>query len=258
MDKTDYETIGMCHLSALPGDINFKSSIKKTIDFAKKDIETLQKNGITKILFSNEFGYPYTNAVDPVTSMAMAYIIGNLKSEISVPFGVDCMYDPFSTIDLAIATEANFYRLTLPKSDTEDYLLGETKIGQIIRRIMMYKELLMPELFLNVSIPLNISTSIDETVRFLSTVITQINPFGVCVSSNVLLNWIESNNIVEIRRSIKNAKLFCDGGCCVENIKIISQNTNGTIIGKSLKKGNVINNPISSKNVRNIIKLIGQ
>lgn len=258
MKKIDYEIIGMCHLSALPGDINFKSGIKKTIDFAKKDIEILQNNGITKILFSNEFGYPYTNSVDPVTSMAMAYIIGILKSEISVPFGVDCMYDPFSTINLAVATNANFYRITLPRSNMEDYLLGETKIGQIIRKTMMYKEFSMPELLLNVSIPLNITTSIDETVQFLSTLVTQINPGCICVTSNVLLNWIDNNDLNKIIKCIENTKLVCDGGCCAENIKIISQNTNGAIIGKSFKKGNVINNPISSKNVKNIIKLIRQ
>lgn len=40
----------------------------------------------------------------------MAYIIGKLKDEISVPFGVKVVKNPIATIDLGAATGAKFGR----------------------------------------------------------------------------------------------------------------------------------------------------
>lgn len=44
----------------------------------------------------------------------MAAIIGALKSEITVPFGVNVLWDPMATVVLGAATEAAFAREVLP------------------------------------------------------------------------------------------------------------------------------------------------
>ena len=169
----------MCHLLELPGDPNFKNNIQNTLERAKKDLITLQDNDITKVLFSNEFSYPYTSTVEPVTAMSMAYIIGELKKELSIPFGVDCMYDPFSTIDLAIATEADFYRITLAKSTVDDYALGMTNIGKIIRYANNFKMNLTPKILLNISVPFNIEMYNNNNLNLLSAIITQVDPLSL-------------------------------------------------------------------------------
>lgn len=258
MKKKKIEIIGMCHLLELPGDPNFKNNIQNTLERAKKDLDTLQSNGIDMILFSNEFSYPYSNIVEPVTAMSMAHIIGELKNEVSVPFGVDCMYDPFFTIDLAVATEAKFCRITLSKSTIDDYSLGETNIGKIIRHANNFKMHLNPKIFLNVSVPLNNETFNNNILNFLSTIVTQVSPYSVCLSSNSLIQLINDKSITEIKNVLKNTLLYCDGGCNVQNLNLISNNVNGVIIGKSLKEEETLNKPVSPNQIQKILRAINK
>lgn len=258
MKKEKIEIIGMCHLLELPGDPNFKNNIQNTLERAKKDLDTLQSNGIDMILFSNEFSYPYSNTVEPVTAMSMAYIIGELKKELSVPFGVDCMYDPFFTIDLAIATEAEFCRITLSKSTIDDYSLGETNIGKIIRHAKNFKMHLEPKIFLNISVPFNNEKYNNNIFNFLYTIVTQVSPYSVCLSSDLLIPSINDKSIQEIKTVLKNALLYCDGGCNVQNLNLISNNVNGVIIGKSLKEEEILNKPVSPNQIQKILRVINK
>ncbi|MHA1228845.1 MAG: BtpA/SgcQ family protein, partial [Candidatus Hodarchaeales archaeon] len=73
-------------------------------------IVALQDGGRGGILVCNEGDRPYAIGVDRVTVASMAATIGDLKSEISVPFGVDIMWDPISALAVAKATSAKFVR----------------------------------------------------------------------------------------------------------------------------------------------------
>ena len=46
--------------------------------------------------------------MDMVTPAAMAYVIGNLRSEIKVPYGVDAISDGRACLELAAAVKAQF------------------------------------------------------------------------------------------------------------------------------------------------------
>ena len=104
--------IAMCHLQPLPGDPHYdaEGGMEKVIDCARKDLHALQDGGVDGIMFSNEFSLPYLTKVEPVTVAAMAYVIGQLKSEITVPYGVNCLWDPIASLDLAVAVDAKFIR----------------------------------------------------------------------------------------------------------------------------------------------------
>lgn len=65
-------------------------------------------------MFSNEFSLPYLTKVKTETVAAMARIIGELMPEIDVPFGVNVLWDPVASMDLAQATGANLYAKSLP------------------------------------------------------------------------------------------------------------------------------------------------
>ena len=81
--------IAMCHLQPMPGDPNYdeKGGMRKVIDLAYQDLCALQNGGVDGIMFSNEFSMPYLTKVEPVTQACMARIIGELRSEIRVPYG---------------------------------------------------------------------------------------------------------------------------------------------------------------------------
>ena len=93
--------IAMLHLEPLPGDPLFSrgTNMQQIADLAKRDLEALQRGGVDGVLISNEFSLPYQRKVDTVTTAAMAFVLGQLCSEISVPYGVDCISDGDATID---------------------------------------------------------------------------------------------------------------------------------------------------------------
>ena len=85
--------IAMCHLQAMPSDPGYdaEKGMDWVIEMARHDLTGLQNGGVDAIMFSNEFSLPYLTKCRPVTAAAMARIIGELKSEIKVPFGVNVL-----------------------------------------------------------------------------------------------------------------------------------------------------------------------
>ena len=70
----------------------------------------LQKAKFDAVMFGNENDRPYEFEVDTASTATMAYVIGRLRPEIKVPFGVNVLWDPMSTMALAAATGASFVR----------------------------------------------------------------------------------------------------------------------------------------------------
>ena len=127
--------IGMCHMQAMPGDPKFDN--EKGLDWvyeqARADMLALQDGGIDAIMFSNEFSLPYLTKVETITVACMAAIIGELKREISVPYGVNVLWDPSASIDLAMATDAQFVREIFTGVYASDFGLWNTNVGEVIR-----------------------------------------------------------------------------------------------------------------------------
>jgi membrane complex biogenesis BtpA family protein len=133
--------IGMCHLQAVPGDPGYDSEdgMKKVIEFARKDLAALQNGGVDRLMFSNEFSLPYLKKVPTITVASMARVIGEIIGEIKIPFGVDVLWDPFASVDLAVATDANFVREVFTGVYASDFGLWDTNLGEVIRHLHSIK-----------------------------------------------------------------------------------------------------------------------
>jgi membrane complex biogenesis BtpA family protein len=130
--------IAMCHLQALPGDpyYDIYGGMKKVIDMAKRDLTALQQGGVDAVMFSNEFSLPYLTKVKQETPVAMARVIGELMDYIKVPFGVNVLWDPMASLDLAAATGAKFIREIMSGVYASDFGLWNTNAGEIVRHKM--------------------------------------------------------------------------------------------------------------------------
>ena len=130
--------IAMCHIRALPGDPYFdeKGGMEYIVDMARKEFLALQEGGVDAVMFSNEFSLPYLTKVETVTTACMARVIGELKSEIKIPYGVNMLWDPYASLDLAAATDAKFIREIMSGVYASDYGLWNTDPGAIVRHQM--------------------------------------------------------------------------------------------------------------------------
>ena len=99
--------VAMVHVPALPGSPEYDSStgMNKIIDSVVVDLEALQSGGVDAIMFGNEFDRPYVLKAPPEGLAALASVIGQVKSMIKIPFGVNYLWDPVATVALAVATD---------------------------------------------------------------------------------------------------------------------------------------------------------
>ena len=136
--------IAMCHMQVMPGDPRYdqKGGMRKVIDMAREDLANLQDGGVDAVMFSNEFSLPYLTRVKTETTAAMARVIGELMPAIKVPFGVNVLWDPIASIDLAAATGALFIREIISGVYASDFGLWNTNVGETNR----HRARLAPEL----------------------------------------------------------------------------------------------------------------
>ena len=132
---TDKPVLGMLHLMAMPTDPKYDAvgGVDAVLARARRDLKALQDGGIDGIIFCNEFSIPYTNDVRPVTIATMARIIGELMTDIRVPFGVDVAIDAYKVFDLAAAVGAKFVRETFFGAYAGDYGIQNLNVGEIER-----------------------------------------------------------------------------------------------------------------------------
>jgi len=99
--------IGMVHIGALPGTPLFDAKLD-LVAAARTELLALQNAGFDAVMFGNENDRPYEFKVDSASTATMAAIIGELKPDISVPFGVNVLWDPMATVALGAATGAHY------------------------------------------------------------------------------------------------------------------------------------------------------
>ena len=104
--------IAMVHLLPLPGSSLYDATggMDAIVDGVRRDLAALQDGGVDAVMFGNEGDRPYRLQATPSTLAAMAAVIGAVKAELRVPFGVNYLWDPLATVALAVATGAGFAR----------------------------------------------------------------------------------------------------------------------------------------------------
>src|SRR3954469_1999184 len=125
--------IAMLHFPGLPGRPlhDREGGRQRLVDTVGADLRVLQEAGVDGLLFCNEADIPYQLAVGPEVPAGMAAVIGELRSDIRVPFGVNILWDAIASLALARATGAAFIREVLTGVYESDVGMIEPRIGEI-------------------------------------------------------------------------------------------------------------------------------
>ena len=104
--------IGVVHLLALPGSSAFDRELgmPPIVSAARQDVETLIEAGVDGIIFCNGGDLPYRVDVGTEQATALAAIVGELKPLLTLPYGVDLLWDPVATLAVGKAVGAAFVR----------------------------------------------------------------------------------------------------------------------------------------------------
>jgi len=249
--------IAMCHLQALPGDPSYdaKAGMKDVIEKAKHDLEALQEGGVDGIMFSNEFSLPYLTKVRPETVAAMARIIGELMHEISVPYGVNCLWDPIASIDLAAAVDAKFIREIISGVYASDFGLWNTCVGETVRHKM---ELHQDDLKLLFNIVPEAASYLGNRNICDIAKSTEFNnhPDAICVSGLTAGSETDTQALKMVKDSVKKTPILVNTGCNKDNIKRQLSVADGAVCATTFKFDGVFENLVDVNRVKEFMAVV--
>lgn len=231
----DKPIIAMCHLQALPGDPYYDAvgGMAKVIELARQDLMHLQDGDVDAVMFSNEFSLPYLTTVKTATTAAMARIIGELKHEIRVPFGVNVLWDPIASIDLAAATGALFIREIISGVYASDFGLWNTNVGATVR----HKMSLTPHLRMLFNIVPEAATYLGQRtiVDIAKSTVFNNRPDALCVSGLTAGAETDTQILAAVKQAVPDTVVLCNTGCRLENVDRQLAVADGAVVGSTFK-----------------------
>jgi membrane complex biogenesis BtpA family protein len=237
--------IGMVHFGALPGSPlhDAEAGIEGLIDGLVKDLRALQAAGFDAVMFGNENDRPYEFQVDTASTATMAYAIGRIRQEITVPFGINVLWDPMSTIALAAATGASFVREIMTGAYASDMGFWSPNAGAALR----YRNRLgRSDLAMLYNISAEFAWSLDQRSlpdRARSAVFSSI-PDAVLVSGTITGEAAALSDLEAVKKVLPQTPVLANTGVRHDTVADVLRIADGCIVGSSLKVDGNTWNPV--------------
>ena len=228
--------IAMVHLGALPGSPlhDQDGGVEAIVENARKDLVALQAAGFDAVMFGNENDRPYEFKVDAASTATMGYVIGRLHSEIKVPFGVNVLWDPESSIALAAATGARFVREIFTGTYASDMGPWTPDAGKAMR----YRDRLgKQDLALLYNVSAEFAYSLDQRSlpdRARSAVFSSI-PDAILVSGTITGEAARMVDLEAVKRVLPTTPVLANTGVKHATVADVLKIADGCIVGSSLK-----------------------
>jgi membrane complex biogenesis BtpA family protein len=248
---TQKPIIGMCHLEALPGDPGYdpQKGLERVIERARYDMLALQQGGIDAIMFSNERSLPYMTQVEPITTACFARVVTEIKHELTVPFGVNVLWDATASIDLAVATGASFVREIFTGVYASDFGLWNTNCGEVVRHQYAIHGQNVKLLF-NIFPEASVYLANRSTESIARSTVFNAKPDGLCVSGLTAGTETDPEILKMVKNVVPDTPVFANTGVNVLNVEKQLSIADGAIAGTAFKRDGYIWNEVDQKRVK--------
>ncbi|MFT7595204.1 MAG: membrane complex biogenesis BtpA family protein [Paracoccaceae bacterium] len=239
--------IAMVHLGALPGAplYDADAGVQGLVDGAAADLAALQRAGVDAVMFGNENDRPYEFDVDRASTATMAFVIGQLRGQITVPFGVNVLWDPQSTVALAAATGADFVREIFTGTYASDMGVWAPNAGAAMR----YRNRLGCK---DVAMLYNVSAEFADSLdrrplsdRARSAVFSSI-PDAVLVSGQITGEAAALSDLEAVKAVLPDTPVLANTGVKHDTVADVLRVADGCIVGSSLKVDGDTWNPVDA------------
>ena len=257
--KEEKPVIAMVHLGALPGTPLYDEDggLDGILKSAHKDLIALQDAGVDAVMFGNENDRPYEFNVDTASTASMAYIIGRLKDDIKIPFGVNVLWDPIATMALAAATGAAFVREIFTGTYASDMGFWAPNAGKALR----YRKRLGID---NVITLFNVSAEFADSLdhrpladRARSAVFSSI-PDAVLVSGAITGEAANLKDLESVKKALPQTPVLANTGVTQNTVEKVFNIADGCIIGSALKVGGNTWNPVDPDRAKSFMELVNK
>ncbi|HOO32670.1 MAG TPA: BtpA/SgcQ family protein [Thermotogota bacterium] len=245
--------LGMVHFLPLPGSPLYDHSggMKKILDTARRDCESLVNAGFDGVSFSNEGDRPYLSDVSKTTVAAMSYLIGEVSRDLEVPFGLSVLSDSEAAISIGTAVNADFVRIFLSWVFVGDWGIVNPNAGKLQRAI----------------------SNVDSTFRVFANISGHTEPLGgrkiediargaikfgladaVCLAGTTAGSEIAEDDLINARKGADGSPVIVGTGTTMENVERMLELGDGVIMGTSIKVDRNTFNPVDPEAARRFMQ----
>ena len=249
--------ISMIHIRALPGtpDYDADGGIPFLINEARTELIAAQEGGVDGVLFCNEHDRPYVFEAGPEIVAAMTSVVSALRPEISVPFGIDVLWDARAAIAIAHATRAAFVREVITGAYAADFGLWTTDPGKTLR----YRRAIGAEaikLFYNINAEFGASLAERPVGLVAKSVAMSSLATILCVSGAVTGSPPSSEDLMAVKAAAPSVAVIVNTGVTTANAVEKLALADGAIVGTSIKIDGETWNPIDRDRVQSLMKVV--
>ena len=236
--------IAMVHLRALPGRPwhDKAAGLGPIAESAAADLAALQAAGVDGLLFCNEADLPYQLGVGQEAAAAMAAVIGQLRRDVTLPFGVNMVWDPVASLAVARATGACFVREVFTGVYESD--LGVMRpdfgaIGDYRTRIGADRVALFANITPEFASPLA-PRSVGSRARSAA----YLGVDALLISGPITGVPTDTAQLAEAKAAVPQVPVLANTGVTADTVAGILARGDGAIVGTALKAGGVTWNPV--------------
>lgn len=254
MFGVDKPVIGMCHLRALPGDPGYDGAggMRAVVEDAAANLDALQAGGADGVMFSNEFSLPYLTQVETATVAAMSRVIAELYAHIKVPFGVNVLWDPYASLDLAMAVDALFVREIFTGVYASDFGLWDTNCGAVVRHQHSIGAQHVRLLF-NIVPEAAAYLARRDVVSIARSTVFNAHPDALCVSGLTAGEETSAETLQAVKRAMPDLPVVANTGVRLSNVAEQLGIADAAIIGTAFKRAGAFENPVDADRVRDLM-----
>jgi membrane complex biogenesis BtpA family protein len=251
--------IGMVHLWPLPGSPGYRGyGMPKIIDEALRDAEALVRGGVDGLMVENMWDLPYYvgNEVRPEAMTAQAVAAHEVIKRFDRPAGINVIHNGgVVCLSIAVASGAKFIRVCI-LTGSRLWDTGELDEGCAADLMRKRKELDAEHI--------KIFADVDKkhSVAFpgldLATHIEWSEFYGadaLIVTGKMTGSAPEVEKVREARR-LARRPILVGSGANERNVGDFLQYADGVIVGSSLKKDGVMENPVDVDRVRRFVNRV--
>ena len=228
--------VAMVHFPPLPGSPRYdaKGGMSAIVDSIAADVERLIGGGVDAVMFGNEGDRPYLMKATPETIAAMAAGIQAVRSLVTVPFGVDYLWDPVATVALAAATGAGFGREVMTGVYDADMGLWTPDCAAALR---LRRNLGCDDLKLMYNVNAEFASPVGTrsiAERAKSAVFSSLADI-VLVSGPMTGEAAATSDLQAVKAVVGSTPVFANTGVTIDNVGDILGLADGCVIGTHFK-----------------------
>lgn len=242
--------VGVVHLPALPGSPKHSLSLASILAQAVADAKAYALGGADALIVENFGDAPFARGrVASETVAAMAVAIHELRSEVSLPLGVNVLRnDARSALGICAATGAEFLRVNvLAGAAVTDQGIIEGEAYELLRARaqLVPRTAIFADVHVKHATPLSRETLAEAAEELVGRSLAD----AVVVSGVATGKAPDPACVREAAEGARGAPVYLGSGVSVTNASTLLAHAHGAIVGSSLKRNGVLDAPVDTERV---------